>query len=279
MALTSLDPLLLSDDPRLAEAIAYVLEKPGKQLRQRLVIAASELIAGTPVDGTHTVATAIEWLHVYSLVHDDLPAMDDDDLRRGRPTVHKVYDDATAILVGDGLQAAAFAAIAGEVAIDAELRVRIIELVANAVGFKGMVGGQALDMAGEKQQVDIVGLRRIHAQKTGALIRAAVLAGALCADANLSQINALETYAEKIGLAFQITDDVLDVTQSSAELGKTAGKDMAANKSTYVGLMGLEAASEEAEKLVSEAISALDIFQDRAAELTALAHQMVRRSN
>lgn len=279
MAPTSLDSLLASDDPRLAEAIAYVLSKPGKQLRQRLVIAASELIAGAPVVGASTVATAIEWLHVYSLVHDDLPAMDDDDLRRGRPTVHKVYDDATAILVGDGLQAAAFAAIASESALDAGVRVKIIELVAKAVGFNGMVGGQALDMAGEKQQVDIDGLRRIHAQKTGALIRAAVLAGALCAQASQQQLSALETYSEKIGLAFQITDDVLDVTQSSAELGKTAGKDSEANKSTYVGLMGLELAAEEAKTLLNDAISALALFGERGADLTALAQQMVKRSH
>ncbi len=271
--------VLSCTDERLAAALQYVLETPGKQLRARLVTTSYRMLSQRPCDGVVSVATAIEWLHAYSLVHDDLPAMDDDPLRRGKPTVHTVYDDATAILVGDGLQAAAFALISRESRLSAETRIKLVDLISGAVGFGGMVGGQALDMAAEGAAVPIDQLRTIHGQKTGALIRAAVLAGALCADASESDMECLDHFARAIGLAFQIADDVLDVTQSSATLGKTAGKDMAVDKSTYVRHLGLDGARAEAESLLAAALDALGRYGSSADGLVELAIAMVRRSS
>ena len=271
--------VLSCTDERLAAALQYVLETHGKQLRARLVTTSHRMLSQQPCDGVTSVATAIEWLHAYSLVHDDLPAMDDDPLRRGKPTVHTVYDDATAILVGDGLQAAAFALISRESRLSAETRIKLVELISGAVGFGGMVGGQALDMAAEGAAVPIEQLRTIHGQKTGALIRAAVLAGALCADASESDMECLDRFARTIGLAFQIADDVLDVTQSSATLGKTAGKDLAVDKSTYVRHLGLDGARAEAESLLSAALGALGRYGANADGLAELAIAMVRRNS
>ena len=211
-------------DPRLAEAVQYVLANPGKQLRSRLTLESCELIAGKVIPAARTIATAIEWLHAYSLVHDDLPAMDNDEMRRGKPTVHVVYDEATAILVGDGLQAAAFRLIANEVRLSAEARIDIVALISAGVGFGGMVGGQALDMAAEHATLSVASLQQIHAQKTGALIKAAILAGARCAEATEEANQTLAKFADLIGLGFQVADDVLDVTQTTAALGKTAGE-------------------------------------------------------
>ena len=204
--------------------------------------------------------------------------MDDDDLRRGHPTLHRAFDEATAILAGDGLQAAAFQRLAEIEGLSAEQRLDIIHLLSVAVGFHGMVGGQALDLAAEHQSVPVDALREIHHLKTGALIAAAAEAGAICANASTAQRAALVVFAKAIGLAFQVTDDVLDVTGDSASLGKTAGKDARAEKSTYVSTLGLAGAQEEADRLLNEALEALSIFGSDADPLRDLARQMVHRS-
>ena len=204
--------------------------------------------------------------------------MDDDDLRRGQPTLHRAFDEATAILAGDGLQAAAFQRLAEIEELSAEQRLDIIQVLSVAVGFHGMVGGQALDLAAEHQSVSVDALREIHHLKTGALIAAAAEAGAICANASTAQRAALVVFAKAIGLAFQVTDDVLDVTGDSASLGKTAGKDARAEKSTYVSTLGLTGAKEEADRLLNEALEALSIFGSEADPLRGLARQMVHRN-
>ena len=238
----------------------------------------AELVAGEPVAAATSVGEAIELLHTYSLVHDDLPAMDDDDLRRGQPTLHCAFDEATAILAGDGLQAAAFQRLAEIDSLTADQRIELVRVVSIAVGFNGMVGGQALDLAAEQQRVPVEALRDIHRLKTGALIAAAAEAGAICADASPEQRAALATFARSIGLAFQVTDDVLDVTGDSSSLGKTAGKDEQAQKSTYVSTLGLEGARAEADTLLDDALTALSIFGERAKPLRELASAMVHRN-
>ena len=273
------ETVLACSDPRLAEAVRYVLENPGKQLRARLVHAAYGVFKQEAHQGLDTVATAIEWLHAYSLVHDDLPAMDDDAVRRGRPTVHMAFDEATAILVGDGLQAAAMSLLAQDDSLPETTRLRLITLIAGAVGLGGMVGGQALDMSGEGQALDIEDLQLIHRQKTGALIRAAVLGGALCANASETDIDRLGRYAAAVGLGFQIADDVLDVTESSSTLGKTAGKDADVGKSTYVSTLGLTGAQAAAESQLEEAVDCLRPYGEAAGELRALASAMIRRNH
>ena len=265
-------------DLRLNEALFYALSNPGKQLRSRLCRVASAMIAGSELPSAIRAGEAIEFLHTYSLIHDDLPSMDDDDLRRGKPTVHKAYDEATAILVGDGLQALAFEWIVDTPDLTARQQVQLVKLLSKSVGFDGMVGGQAMDIAAEGQSLKTMELEQVHARKTGALIEASVMAGALCANATNSQQASLSTFAKKIGLAFQVMDDVLDVTATSEELGKTAGKDIDAKKSTYVASMGVEGARHYADTLLNEAISALDAFGDAAAELKKLGRLMVHRS-
>ena len=268
---------LTCPDPKLSDALAHLAKNPGKQLRSRLTLACADLIAGGPVPGAILVGEAIELLHTYSLIHDDLPAMDDDDLRRGQPTLHRAFDEATAILTGDGLQAAAFQRVADIESLSAEQRLSIIKIISIAVGFNGMVGGQALDLAAEQQAISVEALRAVHHLKTGALICAAAEAGAVCGEANLAERQALVRFAEAIGLAFQVTDDVLDVTGDSARLGKTAGKDERAEKSTYVSTLGLSGAQQEAVRLLIEATDALSAFGDRATPLRSLAHKMVKR--
>ncbi len=270
---------LTCPEPRLADALIYLAQQPGKQLRSKLTLACAELIAGAVVPAAKTVGEAIELLHTYSLVHDDLPAMDNDDLRRGQPTLHRAFDEATAILAGDGLQAAAFQHIAEIQTLDAEQRLEIIRLLSTAVGFNGMVGGQALDLAAEHQSVDVDSLRTIHRLKTGALIAAAAETGAICGDASTAQRADLARFARAIGLAFQVMDDVLDVTGDSTALGKTAGKDARAEKSTYVSTLGLEGARAEADALLAEALSALTVFGESAEPLRQLARKMVDREN
>ena len=264
-------------DPRLAEAIQYLSQHPGKQLRSRLTQACAELVAGEPLAAAVMAGEAIELLHTYSLVHDDLPAMDDDDLRRGQPTLHCAFDEATAILAGDGLQAAAFQRITEIEALSAEQRLEILKVVSIAVGFQGMVGGQALDLAAEHQAISDTALRGIHDLKTGALISAAAEVGAICAGASSTQREAFVRFAKAIGLAFQVTDDVLDVTGDSESLGKTAGKDERAEKSTYVSTLGLDGAKQEADRLLDEALGALSEFGEAAEPLRNLARKMVHR--
>ena len=264
-------------DPRLADAIAYLAKHPGKQLRSRLTLLCAELIAEASTDAAIMAGEAIELLHTYSLVHDDLPAMDDDDLRRGQPTLHCTFDEATAILTGDGLQAAAFQHLVSIESLSDTQRVDLVRVISKAVGFDGMVGGQALDLAAEHQALEADALQNIHRLKTGALIAASAEAGAICANASTAQRQALVEFATAIGLAFQVTDDILDVTGDSESLGKTAGKDIKAEKSTYVSALGLAGAKEEAERLLNAALEALDIFGYRADPLRALAYQMVHR--
>ncbi len=264
-------------DPRLADAIAYLAKHPGKQLRSRLTLLCAELIAEESADAAMRAGEAIELLHTYSLLHDDLPAMDDDDLRRGQPTLHRAFDEATAILAGDGLQAAAFQYLVSIESLSDTQRVDLVRVISKAVGFDGMVGGQALDLAAEHQALEADALRDIHILKTGALIAASAEAGAICASASTAQRLALVKFATAIGLAFQVTDDVLDVTGDSDSLGKTAGKDIKAKKSTYVSALGLAGAKKEADRLLNAALEALNIFGDRADPLRNLARQMVHR--
>ena len=264
-------------DPRLADAVAYLAKHPGKQLRSRLTFLCAELIAEASTEAAIIAGEAIELLHTYSLVHDDLPAMDDDDLRRGQPTLHCAFDEATAILTGDGLQAAAFQHLVSIESLSDAQRVDLVRVISKAVGFEGMVGGQALDLAAEHQALEADALQNIHRLKTGALIAASAEAGAICANASTAERQALVEFATAIGLAFQVTDDVLDVTGDSESLGKTAGKDIKAEKSTYVSALGLAGAREEADRLLNAALEALDIFGDRADPLRDLARQMVHR--
>ncbi len=266
---------------RLHQAMRYSVFAGGKRLRPALVLASARAVDGAisdPLSASIGAAmAAVEVLHTYTLIHDDLPAMDDDDLRRGRPTCHKAFDEATAILAGDALQTLAFEATA---AISAEA----VTVLARASGSRGVVGGQQDDLDAEGQPIDNspatrARLERIHRGKTAALIRASCELGAIAAGANASVRNALRTYGEAIGLAFQVADDVLDATASSAALGKTAGKDAAQGKLTYVAVHGLDAARREAERLEQEAINALAPLGIHAHALRALGRFVVRRNH
>ena len=247
-----------------------------------MVVAASSaetLVADSSIESANRVGEAIECLHTYSLIHDDLPAMDDDDLRRGKPTVHKAFDEATAILVGDGLQAFAFEWVTEAEGLSDTQKIQLVKLLSKSVGFDGMVGGQAMDIAAEGQSLDVAALKEVHLRKTGALIEASVLAGAICADATETQIAALHQFSKNIGLAFQVMDDVLDVTASSETLGKTAGKDIAAEKSTYVACMGVDDARAYANQLLDEALALLTPFGEAADSLSALSRLLVHRNS
>ncbi|MFQ5509914.1 MAG: polyprenyl synthetase family protein [Leptospirillia bacterium] len=268
---------------RLQEAMRYSTMGEGKRVRPILAMGAFAAVGGDDRDDTILpVAGALELIHSYSLVHDDLPAMDDDDYRRGRLTCHKQFDEATAVLVGDGLQALAFTWLT-QSGFAAGTRIRLVEELASAAGPWGMVGGQMADMSAEMAAAagsrDLSHLRYIHAHKTGALITAAVRMGAIAGGADDDQLAGLTTYGERVGLAFQVTDDVLDVTADSATLGKTAGKDSAQNKLTYPALMGLDEARSLAHTLRDEAITALVPFDDGADPLRALARYIVEREH
>lgn len=263
---------------RLSTALAHLSRAPGKRLRPRLLLLGARAVGGTTAEArAQSAAEAIELIHTYSLVHDDLPAMDDDSLRRGQATLHIAFDEATAILVGDGLQSRAFELLADDEALSDSQRVRLVVCLAKASGFEGMVGGQSIDMEATGQSLDLDQLKAMHALKTGALIIAALLMGAIVADASSAQQATLQSVGEKMGLAFQIIDDVLDVRSDSATLGKTAGKDAATSKSTYVGLMGLEAAEAAAAALCEEALEELRDWDSNADGLRALMRKMVRR--
>ncbi|WP_020650390.1 polyprenyl synthetase family protein [Solimonas variicoloris] len=265
---------------RLHEAMRYAVDG-GKRLRPLLVYAAGEVL-GLPARALDAPACAIELIHVYSLVHDDLPAMDDDDLRRGRPTTHKAYDEATAILVGDGLQALAFQVLVAdrEAGLSAEQRVQMVDLLAEAAGSRGMVGGQAVDLASEGSQLTLAELEALHVHKTGAMIRACLRLACAAAPALRAEArDALDHYGKCIGLAFQIQDDVLDIEASSAALGKTAGKDEARLKSTYPSVMGLPAAKARAAELFASARAALALFNDSAEPLLWLSRHIEGRDH
>ena len=262
---------------RLHDAMRYATLGGGKRVRPLLAFAAGELTGASP-ENLDTAACAVELIHAYSLVHDDLPCMDDDVLRRGRPTCHVEFDEPTALLVGDSLQTLAFELLARQPGADPARQLEMIALLAHASGSRGMAGGQAIDLAAVGQALNQPELELMHALKTGALIRAAVLLGALAGSPlSVQERQQLDRFAKRAGLLFQVVDDILDCTASTATLGKTAGKDEAAAKPTYVSLLGLEAARGYADTLRSDALAALAIFGERAARLTQLADFICHR--
>jgi geranylgeranyl diphosphate synthase type II len=267
--------------PTLTEAIRYVLLAPGKRLRPQLVLLAAEACGGTTIEAALPAACAVEMVHAYSLVHDDLPAMDDDDLRRGRPTCHKVFGEAVAILVGDALLARAFEVLAGEIQ-PPELAAKCCAVLGRAAGAAALVGGQAADLAmadgidGHLPQ-DVGQLEAIHARKTGALFVAALELGAVTAAATTEQLHALSVYGRNVGLAFQITDDLLDVAGSQASVGKRVAKDAGRGKVTFPGLLGIDESRRRAKKLTDEASAMIELFGPKAVPLRALAHFVCSR--
>ena len=274
----ALDAALLPERPEsLREAMRYSLLAGGKRLRPVLCLASCEL-AGGDAELAIPTAVALEMIHTMSLIHDDLPAMDNDDLRRGRPTNHKMFGEANAILAGDALLTRAFEMVAlRSPGVSAERLLQVVGELSLASGAPGLVGGQVVDLESEGKSVDLETLEYIHLHKTGALLRACVISGALVAGADATLQAALHTYARGIGLAFQIIDDILDVTASSDVLGKTAGKDLTADKTTYPKLLGLEESRRRADGLVAEAKAALEPWRDRAAPLLALADYITSR--
>ncbi|MFC5921386.1 polyprenyl synthetase family protein [Neisseria weixii] len=264
---------------KLHEAMRYVTLGGGKRLRPLLVLAASELGKADNAAVEQAMA-AIEMVHVYSLVHDDMPPMDNDSLRRGKPTCHVQYDEATALLVGDALQTQAFDVLSRATGLPAARQLAMLATLAKASGSLGMAGGQAIDLANVGKAMNQAELEEMHGLKTGALIRAAVVLGALaCPDLSDGHIVRLDRYATKLGLAFQVIDDVLDCEADTATLGKTAGKDADNDKPTYVKLMGLAEARAYAEKLTAEAVALLQPFGDKATHLRRLAEFVTARKN
>ena len=264
---------------RLYQAMRYSVINGGKRVRPLLAYAACETLGGA-AEQADAAACAVELIHAYSLVHDDLPAMDDDDLRRGQPTTHIAFDEAAAILAGDGLQALAFEVLADRERnpLDADTRLAMLASLAHAAGPAGMVGGQAIDLGAVGRQLDQAALETMHRHKTGALIEASVRLGALASGrSDAASLAALARYARAIGLAFQVQDDILDVESDTATLGKTQGKDQAHDKPTYPALLGLEAAKAYAVDLRDQALAALEPFDARADALRELARYIVER--
>ena len=265
---------------RLSDAMRYAVLDGGKRLRPLLVLAACEAVDGN-AEAALRAACAVELIHAYSLVHDDMPCMDNDILRRGKPTVHVKFGEAGALLAGDALQALAFELLAPEGdAVPASIQANLCRLLARAAGHEGMAGGQAIDLASVGLALDEDALRRMHRMKTGALLQGSVVMGAVCGAPTPVVLDALRGYGAALGLAFQVVDDILDVTQDSATLGKTAGKDAAHDKPTYVSLLGLEPSRAYAEALLAQALAALDAsgLQNTDA-LRALAKMVVQRSS
>jgi farnesyl diphosphate synthase/geranylgeranyl diphosphate synthase type II len=271
------------DTTQLREAMRYSLFNGGKRVRPTLAYASALAInsdaLNTKLELLNRIACALESLHSYSLVHDDLPAMDDDDLRRGKPTCHIAFNEATAILAGDALQTFAFELLSEADDVDAKIQIALILQLAKASGAQGMVLGQAIDLAAVDQTINLEQLENMHRHKTGALIRASVSMGATALDANNAQLNALDIYAAAIGLAFQVQDDILDVVADTETLGKQQGADIARNKPTYVALLGLDGARAKAQELHQQAIAALDSFGDSANYLRALSAYIIERGN
>lgn len=257
-------------DETLEKAMEYSLMAGGKRLRPVLLMAAADAV-GKDGAAFLTTGCAIEMIHTYSLIHDDLPAMDNDDYRRGKPTNHKVFGDGIAVLAGDALLTLAFEVMLRQEGAAPETLVTVVSEMSRAAGPYGMVGGQVLDLEGEGRRLDLAALRKIHMGKTGALFCAAIRSGAILAGAKEAELAALTLYAERFGLAFQITDDILDVTGDEAAIGKPVGSDVRNEKATYVTLTSLEEAKKLAEDAVDEAVAALDIFGERAAFLRDLA--------
>jgi geranylgeranyl diphosphate synthase type II len=275
----SLDRLLpaeLTPPPSIHQAMRYSVFAGGKRLRPILCLESARIFSAEVTPALHP-ACAIEFIHTYSLIHDDLPALDNDDLRRGKPTCHMKFGEATAILAGDALLTLAFETI-GSAPIDAARRAAILSEVASAAGtVNGMVGGQVADLEAEGKQVTPQMLEYIHRSKTAALIRASVISGALSVGAAAEDVSRLRSFGETIGWAFQVTDDILDVEESSAALGKTAGKDIAQQKATYPSVYGLERSHEIARDLATKAIGELAPFSERAARLREVAEYLVLR--
>lgn len=272
----------LSDYPshntQLIDAMRYALLAGGKRVRPVLVYSAARACGAKQDGASDDLALAIECVHAYSLVHDDLPAMDDDDLRRGQPTTHKHFNEATAILAGDALQCAAFELVSQSNLSPAQ-KLEAIEVLAQNSGAKGMVMGQAIDLASVNQAISLEALEHMHLLKTGKLIEAAVRLGAISSGAKAEQSEKLAAYARAIGLAFQVQDDILDVVSSTETLGKTQGADAALNKPTYVSLLGLEGAQAKAQELIDQARANLVEFGDEAHLLDALALYIIQRSH
>ncbi|MFT9409924.1 polyprenyl synthetase family protein [Acetobacter fabarum] len=266
-------------DARLIDAMRYATLGGGKRLRGYLAVTAASLF-GVPESQSARVAASVEMLHAYSLVHDDLPAMDDDDMRRGQPSTHRKFDEATAILAGDALQTRAFEILAAaHTHASADVRIDLLQSFAEASGAAGMVGGQMIDMEGEGRALPLDEVRHLHALKTGCLIRYSAEAGAILGQASADLRKRLRAYGANIGAAFQIADDVLDATATAEELGKTAGKDEASGKSTFVALLGIDGARNEAARVTEAAIAELAPFGAQADRLRDLAYYVIERRN
>jgi geranylgeranyl diphosphate synthase type II len=262
---------------RLRDAMRYSLEAGGKRLRPILCFAGAESVGGS-ADKVMPAAVALEMIHTFSLIHDDLPAMDDDSLRRGKPTNHKVFGEATAILAGDGLLAEAFYVLADARGADSGLLIGTILDIAKAAGGRGMTGGQVIDIESTGKKIGEAELAKLHLYKTGALIKASVMSGARLCGASESDLDSLEKYGEAIGLAFQIADDILDVEGDQELIGKDVGSDEGQEKSTYPAVIGIEASRRQAEALVAQAISALEGFGERGEPLRLIARYVVERN-
>eukprot|EP00752_Nemacystus_decipiens_P016755 g14993.t1 len=278
----ALDEAVVSTIPqteKICEAMRYSLMAGGKRVRPILTIAACEMFGGSMEDAMPT-AVSTEMIHTMSLIHDDLPAMDDDDLRRGMPTCHVKYGEDIAILAGDALLSKSFEHCAKHTKdVEADRVVQVIARLGEAVGEIGLAGGQVMDLECEDKDVGLEELRWIHRHKTGALLKVACTAGAILGGASAKDVKNMEVFSESIGLAFQVADDILDCTATSEELGKTAGKDEAVNKTTYPKLMGMDGARKEARRLVDEAHKALEPYGDKARPLLAIADYIIERDN
>jgi len=277
----ALEKILHDSQPSepIVEAMKYSLMAGGKRIRPVLCIAAAEAVGGKEI-AVLPAACALEIVHTYSLIHDDLPAMDNDDLRRGKPTCHVAFDEATAILAGDALLTLAFEVLSS-VQISGETQalgwLKVIHIISSAAGYRGMIQGQMLDMAAEGQNLTVDELKSMHALKTGALIEASLLCGAVLADARKRQMEVLGTYARNIGLAFQVTDDILNVEGNPKVMGKAVGTDELREKSTYPALLGIKTSRQYARNLVDEALQVLEIFDKEADPLRALAMYIIER--
>jgi geranylgeranyl diphosphate synthase type II len=276
-ALERLLPAATRHPVSIHKAMRHSVFAGGKRLRPILCREAGRMVAATLPSDIDELGAALEMLHTYSLIHDDLPALDNDDLRRGRPTCHVVFGEAIAILAGDALQTQAYEILA-RLQCPAEARTHIIEEIAHATGtIDGMIGGQVIDLEAEHSKPDLTTLEYIHRAKTAALITASLVSGGLYAGGAGDQIHRLRSFGQQIGLAFQIVDDVLDLTQTSEQLGKTAGKDTAAEKTTYPALFGIDESLKRADQLVADAFAQLDAFGERADTLKELARYLVER--
>lgn len=272
-------PAVTEEPRRLHDAMRYAVFNGGKRVRPLLVYAAGECLQ-IPERSLDAPAAALELIHAFSLVHDDLPAMDDDDLRRGKPTLHRQYDEATAILAADAMQPLAFSVLASAPDLPARVRARLVQMVADACGSLGMTGGQSLDLAAEGQELNGDQIEQMYALKTGALIHASVVSAALVAE-QLSdeKATAIDAFGRTIGIAFQIKDDILDLTAETEVIGKQAGADLRLQKATYPGLVGIAKAKQRCDELLASALEKLDDFGDAAAPLRWLAKFIVERGN